>query len=139
MGVDIQNLAYALIQVVHNFGAAGVVGGAVAARLLAGEMPAAQRRLAWLVLFGWLAQAASGAGFGAVSHYFYGRFPDLHDLALAALLVKLACAAGGALLAAVFLRQASGWPAPRCRAAWNVLIGLAATALTAAAFLRWFA
>ncbi len=137
--MDPQNLAYALIQVVHNFGAVAVVGGAVAARWLARDVPQTQRRLAWLVLGGWLAQAASGAGFGAVSYLFYGRFPDIHAIARVALLLKMACAAGGILLAAGYLRRAADWLPERRGAAWTLLLMLGVTALASAAFLRWFA
>jgi hypothetical protein len=137
--VDPQNLAYALVQLVHNFGAVAVVGGAVAARWLARDAPDTQRQLAWLVLGGWLAQAASGASFGAISYYFYGQFPDIHAIARSALFIKLACAAGGILLAAGYLRYAAdGLPARRCMV-WTVLLVLAVTALSSAAFLRWFA
>ena len=51
------------------------------------------------MMAGWAAQAASGGAFGFVSWLYYGRFPDIHGIAVAA---------------------------------------LAATALTAAAVLRWF-
>ncbi len=137
--MDPQNLAYALVQLVHNFGAVAVVGGAVAARWLARDVPATQRRLAWLVLGGWLAQAASGAGFGAVSYHFYGQFPDIHTIARSALMVKLACAASGILLAAGYLKRASDWLPARRGTVWTVLLALGVTALASAAFLRWFA
>ncbi len=137
--MDPQNLAYALIQLAHNFGAVAVVGGAVAARWLVRDTPATQRQLAWLVFGGWLAQAASGASFGAVSYHFYGRFPDIHDLALIALGVKITCAASGALLAAAYLWRSANWPLALRATIWKLLIALGATALAAAAFLRWFA
>lgn len=136
--MDPQNLAYAVVQLAHNFGAVSVLGGAVAALWPAPQGPAARRRLAWLVLAGWAVQGASGAGFGAVSYAWYGRFPDLHGIAVAALLVKMACAATGFVLALVYLRNATAWMSARCDAAWIGLVGLAATALSAAAFLRWF-
>lgn len=137
--MDPQNLAYALVQLAHNFGAVAVTGGAVAGwlRLRHGATPAAG--LIWLVLAGWLLQVASGAGFGAISHAYYGQFPDLHGIAVAALTVKLSCAAAALLLCVVLLRFAGAWPAARRRQAWAALAGLAATALSAAAFLRWFA
>ncbi len=137
--MDPQNLAYALIQLVHNFGAVAIVGGAAAARWLVRDAPATQRRLAWLVLAGWLAQSASGAGFGAVSYLFYGQFPDIHAIARVALMVKLACAAGGILLAAAYLRLAADWLPERRGTVWNTLLLLGVTALASAAFLRWFA
>ena len=137
--MDPQNLAYALIQLVHNFGAVAIVGGAAAARWLVRDAPATQRRLAWLVLAGWLAQSASGAGFGAVSYLFYGQVPDIHAIARVALMVKLACAAGGILLAAAYLRLAADWLPERRGTVWNTLLLLGVTALASAAFLRWFA
>lgn len=135
--MDIQNLGYALTQVAHNFGAAAVVGGAVASLWLA-PRPELDRSLAWLVCLGWAAQAASGAAFGAISFYFYGKFPDISGLAIAALAIKVACAASGFLLAAFYLLRAASWSATSRRKTWLTLAGLGATALTAAAFLRWF-
>ena len=137
--MDPQNLAYALVQLVHNFGAVAVVGGAVAARWLVRDAADTQRRLAWRVRGGWLAQAASGAGFGAVSYHFYGQFPDIHAIARGALFIKLACAAGGALLAAIYLRRAADWLPARRGTVWTLLLVLGITALSSAAFLRWFA
>jgi hypothetical protein len=138
--MDTQNLAYALIQLLHNFGAAAVLGGAAAARWLLATMAIpARRRLAGLVFAGWLLQAASGAGFGAVSYAYYHQLPDLSGIAFAALLLKMTCAASGALLAATYLARMDRWPPARHDAAWSALVALAATALAAAAFLRWFA
>lgn len=137
--MDPQNLAYALVQVAHNFGAVAVLGGALVgvARQEGGRVPA--RGLGWLVLFGWAVQAGSGAGFGAVSWLAYGRLPDLHAIAAGALALKLACATGGFVLAALWLRFGRGWTQATWRRTWGALAALAATALTAAAFLRWFA
>ena len=136
--MDPQSLAYALVQLVHNFGAVAVVGGAVGARWLARDAPATQRKLGWLVLGGWLAQAASGAGFGAVSYHFHGQFPDIHAIARTALLLKMTCAAGGILLAAATLRRAADWQPARRATVWTLLLALGVTALASAAFLRWF-
>lgn len=135
--MDPQNLAYALTQILHNFGAVAVTGGAVAARW---PMQSFDRRraLAWLVLAGWGTQAASGALFGAISHAAYGQFPDIHGIALAALFLKMGCAATGFGLAASVLAFGGGWSEPRRALAWSALVALAATALCAAAFLRWF-
>lgn len=135
--MDIQNLGYALTQVVHNFGATAVVGGAVAVLWLA-PRPELERILAWLVGVGWAAQIASGAAFGAISFYYYGEFPDIGGLAVAALAIKVACAATGFSLAALYLLRAASWTATLRRKIWLMLAGLGATALTAAAFLRWF-
>jgi hypothetical protein len=137
--MDPQNLAYALTQVAHNFGAVAVVGGALLGRWPLAAPPPLRRRLAWLVLMGWLLQGLSGAGFGAISYAYYRQFPELHDIALVALLLKLVCAVVGVLLAAGYLRYQFAWSAGRLERSWTGLILLGITALTAAAFLRWFA
>jgi hypothetical protein len=116
-----------------------VTGAAAAACYLPLADPqAAQRRLVWLALAGWAAQGASGAGFGAISYASYGHFPDIHGIAVAALVVKIVCAAAGFSLAAVYLVRAPGWSAARRHHACCILFAFALTALTAAAFLRWF-
>lgn len=132
------NLAYALIQAIHNLGAALAFGGAWAGRALArsgDSRPAAA--LPW-VLAAWFTQIITGALFGAMSLYFYGRLPDIHGIAVAALAVKIACAVAGAVLAAVFWthHRRRGLPPPR--RAWDGIMMLAVMALIAAAFLRWF-
>ena len=132
--MDWQNLAYAATQIVHNFGAVAVVGGAACA--LAWRDATVQRRLAWIVLIGWATQAASGATFGAISFYHYGKFPDIHGIAVAALGIKMACAALGFALAAWQLFAHPS--AAASRQAWLVLCGLGALALSSAAVLRWF-
>jgi len=137
--VDLQDLGYALTQVVHNLGAVSVVGGAAAARGLSVAAPqAAQRSLVMLVLAGWAAQAVSGACFGTISYLSYGRLPDIHGIAIAALALKASCAALGFTAAALYRWREARWPQPRRQIAWNLQLTLALTALTAAAFLRWF-
>ena len=137
--MDVHDLAYALNQVVHNFGAVAATAGAATARW--SQPPDAvrpRRRLAWLVLSGWAAQAASGATFGAISYITFGRLPDIHGIAVAALLLKVACAVAGFSLSALYLLRESVWEQAGLRRAWTALVAFAATALCAAAFLRWF-
>jgi hypothetical protein len=137
--VDLQDIGYALTQVVHNLGAVSVTGGAAAARgLKLAEPQAAQRGLAALVLGGWVAQAASGVCFGAISYLGYGRLPDIHGIAIAALVLKMACAAAGFSVAAIYLAREANWSGPGRQRAWTAQLALALTALGAAAFLRWF-
>lgn len=131
-----QNLAYASIQVLHNFGAAATIGGALAATRCNGA--ATRKKLAALVLGGWTVQAVSGAAFGLTSYLFYHHLPDIAGIAVAALATKMICAATGFLLAAAYLFQGTSWPDKAQRAVWNVSAILAAVALSAAAFLRWF-
>jgi len=95
-----------------------------------------QRRLAWLVLAGWLVQAVSGAAFGAISFYYYASFPDIHGIAVAALVVKVICAALGFILAAwLLIEQLTESTRRYC---WLSLCGLSVLALSSAAVLRWF-
>lgn len=135
--MDLQNLGYALTQIMHNFGAAAVVGGAVASLWLA-PRPELERSMAWLVLTGWAAQMASGAAFGAISFYYYGQFPDISAVAAVALAIKVASAVSALLLAAFYLFHAVNRPESWRRGVWLILAALGAAALTAAAFLRWF-
>jgi len=137
--MDPQNLAYALTQVAHNFGAVAVVGGALLGRWPLAALALVRRKLAWLILVGWCIQGLSGAGFGAISYVYYQQFPDLHDIALMALLLKMSCALVGIAVATAYLRYQGVWSLARQDWAWNGLIVLGMTALTAAAFLRWFA
>jgi hypothetical protein len=134
-----ENLAYALTQVLHNFGAVTVLGGAALALWTSPAPPTRESSLAPLVGTGWAIQIASGAGFGGVSLYFYGQLPDIHGTATIALIVKIACAIAGLALAAVLWVRGPRWNEPQRKRAWWALGALAATALTAAAFLRWFA
>jgi len=67
-----------------------------------------------------------------------GGLLRLIGIAIAALVLKMVCAAAGFSLAALYLVRASSWSAARCQRAWSALFGFALTALTAAAFLRWF-
>lgn len=132
-----ENLAYALTQVVHNFGAAAVLGGAVFALWPASRLEYA-RSFAWLILVGWGAQFASGGLFGVTSLYYYGETPDLSSVAMIALIVKVAAAATGLLLSTLVLLRGRKWGSAGMARAFQGLAALGAVALTAAAFLRWF-
>ena len=136
--IDLQDLGYAIVQVVHNFGAAAVVGGAAFMLYMAPQPALMQRKFIWLAGFGWSAQALTGMAFGTISYYYYGKFPDIHGIAIAALVVKMLCAVSGLTMVALYLRYADGWADRQRHIAWQILFALGATALTAAAFLRWF-
>lgn len=134
--MDLQNLAYALTQVAHNFGAVAVVAGPL--YVVCAGRPERERRVLWLVLSGWGVQIASGVLFGLVSFHFYGQLPDIHGIAVAALSVKVLCALAAVALAAMSLRLRAAPGDRRAARAWLTLAALGMTALTAAAFLRWF-
>lgn len=132
-----ENLAYALTQVVHNFGAAAVLGGAVFALWPVSRLENG-RAFAGLVLIAWGAQLISGGMFGVTSFYYYGETPDLSGVAMVALAVKVAAAITGFLLTAYYLLRGREWDRTRVKRTFQSLAALAAIALTAAAFLRWF-
>ncbi len=136
--MQLENLSYALTQVVHNFGALAVVAGAFAALKTQPDQLKLKNGMAWLVLIAWGAQGATGLIFGGISLLFYGETPDLHDVAKAALGIKILCALSGFVIALLYIRGASTWSEEGRRRAWHALTGLGATALTGAAFLRWF-
>lgn len=136
--MDGQNFGYALIQILHNFGAAAALAGTGFSLWPARLDERSWRRLAWLVLTAWGVQGISGSAFGMLSLAYYGRFPEISGIASVALSIKVFCAVTGFLLTAAYLYMGHAWSLPRQRLAWGLLFALAATALTAAAFLRWF-
>jgi NADH:ubiquinone oxidoreductase subunit 6 (subunit J) len=131
-----QNLSYAVIQVVHNFGAVAVVGGSLIA--LRVRERAARRKLGYLALAGWLTQAASGATFGIVTYYYHRQLPDIAGIATYALGIKMLCATLGIVMLAAYLWRAERWTEQGRNQVWLSSSALAITALSAAAFLRWF-
>jgi len=135
--VGSENLAYALIQVVHNFGAAAVLGGALFALWPAPRLEYG-RTFARLILLAWGTQIASGVLFGLTSLYYYGETPDLSGIAVTALAVKVTAAVAGFLLAALYLARGREWSRASVTRSFRSLAALGAVALTAAAFLRWF-
>jgi hypothetical protein len=134
----VQNLIYALIQVIHNFGAATVVGTATAAIWLAHGNAGVRHRLSFLIALAWAIQAASGVMFGATTYYFDKRLPDIHGIAVDALVIKIICALTGFILAIVYMKFHSGWSADKQFFAWRISLVLGVVALSSAAFLRWF-
>lgn len=133
-----QNFIYALIQVIHNFGAATVVGAAASALWLARGDAAVQRRLAMFAAAAWAVQAASGTLFGLTTYYFENHLPDIHGVAVDALLIKIICAVAGFILAFAYANSNSGWTKERGLLAWRILLAIGLVALGSAAFLRWF-
>jgi len=134
----VQNFIYALIQVIHNFGAVTVVGiSASALRLVRGD-EAVRHRLALILATAWVVQAASGMLFGITTFYFEGHLPDIHGIAVDALMIKIFCALVGFVLAVIYVNSNSGWGKDKQFLAWRVLLAIGAVALSSAAFLRWF-
>ncbi len=132
------NLVYTGVQILHNFGAVAVVGSPAMAWWFARDNLAAQGRLAWLLVIGWAAQGASGAGFGMTSYFLKGQLPEISGVAVIALVAKIACATCGFAVGVLYLNTASRWSVATRLKVWQGMLALAGIALTAAAFLRWF-
>lgn len=132
-----ENLAYALIQVAHNFGAAALLGSTVF-WLWPRPRPEYARPITWIILIAWGTQIASGALFGVTSLYFYGETPDLSTVAQIALLLKVLAASGGFLLGAAYVLRGRYWKNETVKRLFQIQAALAVLALTGAAFLRWF-
>lgn len=133
-----ENLVYALVQFVHNFGATAVTAAPLAALWPQQAAPQARATLVRLLVVAWIVQIASGVSFGATSLHYYGVLPDLSAVARGALALKVLCAAAGLALSLALLLRGARWSASAQDRAWHSLAGLGATALTAAAVLRWF-
>lgn len=132
--MELDNALYALAQIAHNFGAVAVIGLPLAA--LRYNAPADMlRKVYMLTLAAWLVQIASGVGFGMVSYFVVGELPQIHGLALAALVTKIICAV---LSIAIFALALVGVRAVSYRMALAGGAGLGALALFCAAVLRWF-
>jgi hypothetical protein len=126
--MEIENVAYALVQVAPNFGSAAVIGSPVCV-LYVRLAVETERRLARLTLLGWIVQAVSGAAFGAVGFYYYEELTDLQAIALGALGVKIGCTVSGIALGLVCLRLRVAQRV--CCRAWRLQAALSVTALGA--------
>lgn len=115
-----------------------MVGGTILAYWPTRQEPQVRQKLAWLVLIGWIIQGASGAGFGAISYAFYGKFPEIKLIAKAALFLKVLCTVIGFSLTAFYLRLGTIKTEVQNKQIWKGMSICAGTALSAAAFLRWF-
>jgi hypothetical protein len=134
----VQNFIYALIQVIHNVGAVTVVGTAASAVWLVRGNTAVQHRLALLAAIVWAVQAATGVFFGLTTFLFEGSLPDIHGVAVDALLIKIFCVLFGFIFAVTYVKLNARWVANKRLFFWRVLLTLGIVALFSAAFLRWF-
>lgn len=132
--MQLDNALYAGAQIAHNFGAAAALGLPLAALYYAAAGPALDRTYRFTLL-AWTVQIASGAGFGLVSYFVVGELPQIGGLALAALIVKILCAA---LSVGLIFARTTGFVGASDLATLASLSGFAGLALFSAAILRWF-
>ena len=138
--IALQNLIYALNQVIHNFGAVTVIAVATYGLIRQrSDKESVQPRLLLLALtIAWAVQGASGATFGITSFYFNGELPDIHGVAVTALYIKMTCVSLGFILACFGLWRSMAEAQHVPGITWPASLALGATALSSAAFLRWF-
>ena len=136
--MDLQNRTYALTQVAHNFGAVAVVAVPLYALLFHAPHPGS-RDLLWLALSGWALRLASGAVFGTGELAFLrGNFQTSTALRLLPWCSRVLCALVALVLIALSLYARPLHDGRRSTVTWRLLATLGGTALTGAAFLRWF-
>ena len=131
-----QNLLYALIQSVHNLGAVTIVG--VSAYGLFFSLGYYKRILATVLSLTWGVQGLTGGTFGLTTFYYYHQLPDIHGVAIIALVIKIICVMLGFSVAAIYAIWCSKFSPALDRMVWALLFFLGLLALSSAAFLRWF-
>jgi hypothetical protein len=146
-----EDFVYACIQLMHNVGAAAVVGipavawWRVSSSRVVAELPdkaeasaTIRRRMAWLTLLAWSTQIASGITFGLTTYYLKHELPELTGVGFAALAIKIGCAFICCILTLVYLRKGINWVENLQLFTWQTLFALGLAALMSAAFLRWY-
>jgi len=134
----VQNLIYALIQVVHNFGAVAIVGLSAVGVWRLYRTSISRRILALILAAVWAIQGTAGAAFGVTTLWFDGQLPDIHGIALMALSLKIVCTLLGFALAMLYVFTSSHNRGGSRSRLWLPSFSLGVIALTSAAFLRWF-
>ena len=131
-----QNLLYALIQSIHNFGAVFIIG--VGAYGLFFASNSAKRILAATQSFAWAIQGITGGAFGLTTFHYYHQLPDIHGVAIVALLIKISCVVLGFVASATYVLFCPRFSQAVENLFWWLMFLLGVLALTSAAFLRWF-
>lgn len=132
------NFVYAIMQIAHNFGASIVIGGSFFSYWYKPLPSPTRKKLAWAVMIGWLIQGLSGAGFGVTSYVFHGHLPEIHGVAKISLFIKILCTMIGLVLSMSVIFKRETWGEKYRNLIWGSMLTAAATALFAAAVLRWF-
>lgn len=131
-----QNLLYALIQIAHNFGAVIIVGvSAYGAFFGFGRF---KRLLAVAQVCAWGVQGVTGGAFGFTTFYYHHQLPDIHGIALMALVIKVTCVIFGFALGTAYVFRCYKISPALDIAFWRLTFSLGLIALSSAAFLRWF-
>jgi hypothetical protein len=133
------SLVYALIQVIHNIGAVAIVGLSIYGLWTSRQAVELQRRVLILIGTAWLIQALSGPAFGIATYSFYGNWPDIHAIAIGALIIKIICLLLGLFLVVMLVvkrDRGNRHAIPVAVFAGQSALGI--IALSAAAFLRWY-
>jgi hypothetical protein len=144
-------LLYSCVQLVHNIGAAAVVGSPAVAWWLARASRKPEclfgnplaivtvlHRLAWFTAIAWITQILSGIGFAATTYHLKHELPELTGIGLTALGIKITCALISIAFVIFYLKASSHWSVQTKIKVWQLLFMLGLAALVSAAFLRWY-
>ena len=142
---------YSCVQLVHNIGAAAVVGSPAIAWWLtrASRKPeglfgsplaivSVLHKLAWFTVIAWMTQVLSWVGFAATTYYLKHGLPELTDVGLMALGIKITCAIISIAFVFYYLKASSHRSVQTKAKVWQLLFMLGLAALISAAFLRWY-
>lgn len=142
---------YSCVQLVHNIGAAAVVGSPAVAWWLtrANQKPeglfgnplaivSVLHKLAWFTAIAWITQVLSGVGFAATTYFLKHELPELTGIGLTALGIKITCALISIAFVICYLKASSHWPVQTKVKVWQLLFMFGLAALISAAFLRWY-
>lgn len=131
-----QNLLYALIQSAHNIGAVFIVGVGTYGLFFAHDRY--KRLLAATQAVAWALQGVTGGVFGLTSYYFYHQLPDIHGVAIGALIIKISCVVLGFCISSAYFFLGDQFSPSLKKIFWVCMFSLGNIALSSAAFLRWF-
>jgi len=131
--VKAPNIAYAIVQSLHNIGGALTLGFALLLLVLTLNQDMTKRIL-WGLLIVWGIQGLSGSLFALSSYYFYGALPDINYLAKTAMGIKVACVATAFSLSAWLIYKKQFEVSLNIK---RVLVAIPIIAQVSAAVLRW--
>ncbi len=133
-----ENLSYAVVQVIHNVGAIMFVAVPfIRLMILQRDIQHNATLLIILAIIGGSLQLLSGAGFAFVSHFFHGQIPEIEGIAFNALVIKISCVVISIGIY-LYLIKSQDKISSLTQAIWRLLGVLAIIPLISAAFLRWY-
>ncbi|MDH5229895.1 MAG: hypothetical protein OEZ58_04225 [Gammaproteobacteria bacterium] len=134
-----ENLLFALLQMLHNVGAVSVSAcPLVILYLIQRRLIFNIRKILTFTLLMWLVQLFTGIGFGITSYQLYGHVPDLESFAKLALILKISCLLISIMGYSFLLFKTQTEILLNAPMTWQALSLLGLIPLLSAAVLRWY-